>query len=124
MLLGLNKNMDDFEKILNKQLIDADIMNFKIKSVYKAIDEKDINGNAFYEKKRLLKILESRLKGCLLYDKQNKLIDFLKDSIETLKSIPDDSTIYYWEIIVNDKIITGRSTYDKLLHIFPYNFTN
>ena len=113
--------MDIIKQKISQQLIDSGYTDFEFIRVDKIPVALDGNGNPFYEKSRLLIIFKNRLKGCLLYDKENKMIGFLKNAIATLESISDDSEIYYWLIAVNGSQVSGRSTEKQILHIFPAN---
>lgn len=110
------------KEILDSQLTKSGYNNYKILDI--ELCEPSINGNGkpYYEKQRLLYIFSRRLKGCLLYDKNNPFINFLKESIDILENLPDDETIFNWSITVDGMRITGRSTFDKILHIYPSNF--
>jgi hypothetical protein len=111
--------METIKQKLSEQLTNAGYSDFEFVRIDDAPTISDANGKPFYEKRRLLTIFKNRLKGCLLHDPQNGMIDFLKDSIETLESIADDSEIFYWQIVANGKQVSGRSTEQQILHIFP-----
>jgi hypothetical protein len=114
----------ELKEILNSQLTKSGYINYKILDI--ELCEPIINGNGkpYYEKQRLFYIFSRRLKGCLLYDKNNPFINFLKESIDILENIPDDATIFSWSIAVDGNRITGRSTIDEILHIYPSNFAS
>ena len=111
--------MDSIKNKISQQLINAGFTDFEFVKIDKARIELDGNGKPFYEKTRLLTIFKNRLKGCLLYDPENQMLDFLKNSVETLEGISDDTEIYYWQIKENGTVRSGRSTENQVLHIFP-----
>lgn len=111
--------MDSIREKISKQLINAGFANFEFVEIDEPSVQLDGNGKPFYEKERLLIIFNNRLKGCLLLDPKNKMVDFLKRSIETLESIPDDSEIYCWQIMTNGIKVYGRSTEKQILHVYP-----
>jgi hypothetical protein len=113
--------METINQKISEQLTNAGYANFEFIRLDKSRVESDGNGNPFYEKKRLLIIFKNRLKGGLLYDPGNKIIEFLRSSVAVLESIPDDSEIYYWQIKINGNEVSGRSTENQILHIFPDN---
>ncbi len=113
--------MDIINQKISQQLTNAGYADFEFIRIDKSLAELDGNGLPFYEKKRLLIIFKNRLMGSLLHDPENKMIDFLKSSVATLESIPDESEIYYWQIKVNGNQVSGRSTENQILHIFPAN---
>ena len=111
--------MDKIKQTISKQLINNGYTDFEFVRLDESPIMFDGNGKPFYEKKRLLIIFKRRLKGCLLHDPENKMIDFLKSSIETLESIPDESEIFYWQIKTNGNLVSGRSTDKQILHVYP-----
>src|SRR5687768_7038414 len=102
--------MDPIRQSITQQLRSCGYTDFEIVKIEKTPLALDGKGNPFYEKWRLLVIFRRRLKGCLLYDKENEMIPFLKDAISTLENIPDESEIYVWITVVNGKHVHGRST--------------
>jgi hypothetical protein len=92
---------------------------FTIITMQKTTIELDNRGKPFYEKNRLLYVFNSRLKGALENDPNNKMIPFLEDSIRNLKTINDKEDIYFWEIQLHNKRISGRCTEKQILHIYP-----
>lgn len=113
--------METINQKISQQLTNAGYADFEFIRIDKSLVELSGNGKPFYEKTRLLTIFNNRLKGSLLHDPENKMIDFLKTSIAILESIPDESEIYYWQIKVNGNQVSGRSTENQILHIFPDN---
>lgn len=113
--------METIRQKLSQQLTHAGYTDFEFIRIDDVPMRFDANGKPFYEKTRLLTIFKNRLKGSLLYDPENGMIDFLKDSIAALESIADESEIFYWQIVVNGRQVSGRSTENQILHIFPDN---
>ena len=113
------KDMETIRQKLSRQLTDAGFTEFEFVRIDDAPKKYDANGKPFYEKKRLLTIFKNRLKGCLLHDPENEMINFLKDSIQALEGIADETEIFYWQITVDGKQVSGRSTEKQILHIFP-----
>lgn len=111
--------MDSIKQELSRQLINAGYANFEFVNLHQAPIMFDGYGKPFHEKERLLIIFKNRLTGCLLDSDQNEMVDFLKKSIETLESIPDESKIFYWQIQADGNQISGRSTEKQILHIYP-----
>jgi hypothetical protein len=111
--------METIRQKLAQQLTDAGYTEFEFVRIDNAPIMYDANGKPFYEKTRLLTIFQNRLQGCLLGDPKNGMIDFLKDAIEVLERVTDESEIFYWQIVVNGKQVSGRSTEKQVLHIFP-----
>ncbi len=111
--------MHDFEPTLIKQLNEAGFDDVSVLEIDRCKDDQDRFDNPFYAKVHLLKIMEGRLRGCLLYDPENTMIALLRKSVDILKTLPDDTPIYFWRIRQHDKIIAGRSSPDRIIHIFP-----
>lgn len=116
--LDLN-HIDLLRSVITQQIIKSGYVDFQIIEIHKTHLAFDGNGNPFYEKLRLLRIFQRRLKGCLLYDKENSMIPFLQNAISTLEKIPDESEIYFWIIKADGKQVSGRSTKEQVLHIYP-----
>ncbi len=112
--------MNKIEQVISQQLAKLGYTNIEFIEIYKAPARKDGKGNPFYEKWRLLTIFKRKLKAYLHRDKENDLVGFLQNAISKLETIPDNEEIYYWRIRVKDKSISGRSTKQLILHIYPW----
>ena len=111
--------MEEIKSIISKQLTNLGYADYEFSEIDKAAVALDANGKPFYEKWRLLTIFKRRLKGSLLHNDGSEMIDFLKGAIAALESISDDSVIYFWKIKTKGKHVSGRSTKEQILHIFP-----
>jgi len=81
--------------------------------------DNDANGKPFYERNRLLIIMKGRLRGCNQNDKENMMVPFLEKAITDLNELNEETPIYYWEAIIDGTKRAGRSTKEKVLHIYP-----
>ncbi len=81
--------------------------------------DKQADGTPFYPRNNLLFIFRRRLKGCRLYDKNNQMIPFLEKAIEKLEKISESEVIFHWQVQSHGKRISGRSTKEQILHIYP-----
>jgi hypothetical protein len=108
----------DINKIIISQLNDCGFSDVELTLVKEHPPIINPDGSKFYEKERLLGILKGRLKGVKMGSGSHPKEDFLKDSIDKIESIPDDSIIYFWEGNLSGKNISGRSTVNTLLQIY------
>ena len=106
-------------KIIEKQLSNKGFMSAKVIFTEQAeIDLKNPD-KPFYERDRLLHIFNGRLRGCLENDPDNIHIPFFKNAIPELESIDQKSEIYFWNAEYKTTTLTGRSTKELLLHVYP-----
>ena len=107
------------EEFIAEQLDRENISIETLELVEKKQADEDRFGNRYYERDRLLHIFKGRLRGCKKNDPNNEAVEWLKQEIAKFESLKPTETIFYWEANTEKGTISGRSTKDQLLHIYP-----
>lgn len=107
-------------EFVTAQLLSKQIIVHKLVSV--EIDPVDARNPSepYYARDRLLYIFQVRLRGYATSPNQDQTLhDFLADAIKILEETPSTTKIYFWKAETSVGTLHGRSTEDRILHIYP-----